>query len=208
MELVFKFFIIVLVLTVSFGPGFFTLINTSIRYGFKFGAYFAIGVVLSDLLLSVLVTFLFSIGAANFIEDEQNKAYFGLISGIALIVFGIVFFMKKEKQIDGGLVLINPSPIFLVTKGFFLNLLNPAVWALWLTNISTIGPDFGYSFPKIILFFIAILLSVLSVELYKAYLADKIKKYLTLRFMNIINNVTGLALVIGGIYFIYAYWYK
>ncbi|MBK6832900.1 MAG: LysE family transporter [Bacteroidetes bacterium] len=56
---VYEGIILGLVLAFSFGPGFFALINTGIKHGFKPAASLAVGIFLSDLAL-VIFNFCFT----------------------------------------------------------------------------------------------------------------------------------------------------
>ena len=57
-----------------------------------------------------------------------------------------------------------------------------------------------------IIYFSIVLGMVLLVELFKVFLAGKIKKFLTDKIMHTVNYVTGSALVLFGIILIYFYY--
>lgn len=200
--------IIVLLLTFSFGPAFFALINTGIKHGYKPGALLATGVVLSDLFLCVGIIFLVHFGAINFLEDEKNQRFAGILAGIILIVFGAFYFKKPVKKSDESIEIKKPSLVGLLLKGFFMNLFNPAVWFLWLGNVTAVGKTFDYSAIKMIIYFSVVLGLVLLVELFKVFLSGKIKHFLTDRIMHIVNYVTGSLLVIFGLVLIYNHYFE
>ncbi len=216
-----------LALAFSFGPGFFALINTGIKNGFKPAAFLAFGIFLSDLLLVILTFILLSLGASSFISDEKNQLFIGIIGGIVLIVYGSFNFYNKPPKTDAEAsdntnvnhlnidtdihtqaekVLIkkipqnNSSPFWMGVKGFFLNLFNPFVWLLWLA--AAMGNNFGFSTAKVVVFFSCCLGTVLTFDLLKAFLANKIKHFLTERLMKIINYISGIILIIFGLYII------
>ena len=195
-----------MILTFSFGPAFFALINAGIREGFKEGALLAFGIVLSDLILSILISFLLIKGAESYLSSEATQKNSALIGGIILILFGISYFIKKAPKKQ---VLIEnkkgKSIYFLVVKGFLLNLFNPAVWFLWLANATAIGITFEYSFFKMLSFFLVVLSITFAVELSKVFLAGKIKHLLTDKMMQRVNIITGIALIIFGVYLIFKY---
>ena len=83
---VYEGIILGLVLAFSFGPGFFALINTGIKYGFKSGAALATGIFLSDLFLVVLIFILLSLGAQGFLNEPKSQSFIGVVGGIILIV--------------------------------------------------------------------------------------------------------------------------
>ncbi len=208
-SLIYQAIIIIILLTFSFGPAFFALINTGIKHGYKTGAFLAIGVVFSDLLLSVLICFLVYFGMANLLHSEKTQAFFGIIGGVVLIVFGAFFFKKIPQKTDNSIDLADklPSSLGMLLKGFFLNLFNPTVWLLWLANITAVSKSLDYNIYKMLFFFLIVLSLVLLVELFKVKLAGKIKKYLTNKVMTIVNYMTGTSLLIFGLLLIYNHFF-
>lgn len=202
--------VMVLLLTFSFGPAFFSLINTGIKHGYKPGSLLATGVVLSDFFLSTLVCMLVHFGAANLLDSEKAQTFSSIIGGIILIVFGAFYFKKhvtpSEESID--IEYQAPHPGLLILKGFVINLFNPAVWFLWLGNVTAIGKTLHYSVFQMLLFFYIVLGFVLLVELAKVKLAGKIKHILTDRLMTIINYITGSALILFGAFLIYKHFFS
>ena len=110
---------IVLLLTFSFGPAFFALINTGIKFGYRTGAFLATGVVMSDLFLSVLVCLLVHFGMANLLHSPETQTFFAIIGGVILIVFGAFFFKKQTVISDETIDIENqlPSPKLMLLKG-------------------------------------------------------------------------------------------
>lgn len=210
LSLTYQALVIILLLTCSFGPAFFALINTGIKYGYRTGAFLAAGVVISDLFLCLLVIVLVHFGMSNFLHSEKTQTFFAIIGGIILIVFGALFFKKHTVKTDDtiDIEMQLPSPSVMMLKGFFLNLFNPTVWLLWLANVTAIGKTFDYSMIKMLIFFSIILAAVLFVELSKVKLANKIKHYLTNKTMTIINYITGTALMVFGFILIYNHYFN
>jgi threonine/homoserine/homoserine lactone efflux protein len=210
LSLTYQALVIILLLTFSFGPAFFALINTGIKHGYRTGAFLASGVVLSDLFLCLLVIVLVHFGMSNLLHSEETQTFFAIIGGVVLIVFGAFFFRKTNVKTDETIEIDVqlPSPSMMLLKGFFLNLFNPTVWLLWLANVTAISKTLEYSMIKMIIFFSIVLGAVLLIELFKVKLAGKIKAYLTNRVMTIINYVTGSALIIFGLLLIYNHYFN
>lgn len=212
LSLIYQGLIIVILLTFSFGPAFFALINTGIKYGYRPGSFLAMGILLSDLMLCVAVCTVVHLGATNLLHSEKAQTFSAIIGGIILIVFGSFYFRKHvTKQETSTSIDIGyqaPHPSIMILKGFALNLFNPAVWFLWLGNVTAISKTLDYSILKMLFFFSIVLAATLAVELSKVYLAGKIKKYLTDRLMTTINYITGSALVIFGVILIYNHYFK
>ncbi len=210
LSLTYQAIVIILLLTFSFGPAFFALINTGIKFGYRTGSFLGIGVVMSDFFLCLLVCVLVHFGMANLLHSEKTQTFFAIIGGIILIVFGAFFFKKIPVKTDDVIDIENklPSPRLMFFKGFFLNLFNPTVWLLWLANVTAISKTLEYSMVKMVLFFSIVLGAVLAVELFKVKLAGKIKNYLTNRIMMIVNYITGTALIIFGLILIYNHYFN
>lgn len=210
LSLIYQAIVIILLLTFSFGPAFFALINTGIKFGYKTGSFLATGVVLSDFFLCLLICVLVHFGMANLLHSKEAQTFFAIIGGVILIVFGAFFFKKSPVKTDDVIDIENqlPSPKLMLLKGFFLNLFNPTVWLLWLANVTAISKTLDYSMFKMVVFFSIVLGAVLFVELFKVKLAGKIKNYLTNKIMTIVNYITGSALIIFGLILIYNHYFN
>lgn len=205
--LIYQTIVIVLLLSFSFGPAFFALINTGIKHGYKTGSLLATGIVLSDFLLCLLVILLVDLGASHLIHDEKNQRFMGLLAGLVLVVFGALYFRKPVAKKDVSIVISKPSAGTMILKGFLLNSLNPAVWLLWLGNVTAVSKSLNYSVIKMILYFGITLSLVLLVELAKVSAAGKLKKILTEKTMHNVNLVTGILLMIFGLVLIYNHYF-
>ena len=208
-SLIYQGIVIILLLSFSFGPSFFALINTGIKYGYKTGSLLAFGIILSDFVLCMMICSFVYLGAENVLESNEAQEFSAILGGVILIVFGAFYFKrhvtKSEESIDIGQSL--PGPKLMVVKGFLLNFFNPTVWLLWLANVTAISKTLDYSIIKMIIFFSILLGAVLLIELSKVYLAGKIKKYLTDKLMTAVNYITGSILIVVGVYLIYSHFF-
>lgn len=207
LTLVYQTIIIVLLLTFSFGPAFFALLNTSIKHGPKEGSLLATGVILSDLFVCLLVIMLINLGATKLIQDEKNQRFMGILAGLVLVVFGAFYFKKPVTGTNETIDIQSPKAHVLLLKGFFLNLLNPTVWLLWLGNITAVGKTLNYSTLNMFIYFGITLGLTWAIEIFKANLGSKIKKYLTGKLMHGINVATGILLVIFGVVLVYNHYF-
>jgi threonine/homoserine/homoserine lactone efflux protein len=209
LSLIYQGLIIILLLTFSFGPAFFSLINTGIKYGYKPGSILAFGVVASDFFLCMIICVLVHFGAVNFLHSEKAQTFSAIIGGIILIVFGAFYFKKHVSKSDEAILIDYqaPHPFLMLLKGFLLNLFNPTVWFLWLGNVTAVSKTLNYSLVNMIVFFSIVLGAVLFVELAKVALAEKIKIYLTDKLMTIVNYITGTVLIIFGVVLIYNHYF-
>ncbi len=213
-SLIYQSIIIVIILTFSFGPSFFSLINYSIKKGFKSASMLAIGVVGSDLFICLFNIFIVHYGFTEWINDAKNQRFAGILAGIILIIFGSFYFKRDSEiqtsdEIETSFSIKNEThPFWLVVKGFVLNLFNPAVWFLWLGNVTIISNFFNHAFVKVLIYFSILNAIIFSVEIFKIYLANKIKKIINQQVVHTISVVTGAALIIFGIYLIYNYYFE
>jgi threonine/homoserine/homoserine lactone efflux protein len=209
LSLISQTLLIALFLTFSFGPAFFALINIGIKYGYRAGSILAVGIVVSDFLLCIIVIFLVHYGATNYIQDEKNQRFMGILAGILLVIFGALYFRKPlVKSTDNEIIIKQPSAKIMLLKGFFLNILNPAVWVIWLTNVTAVSKTLNYSVFKMILYFGITLGLVLLVEFGKISASTRLKQFLTDKIMLTINRVTGALLIIFGSVLIYNHYFS
>lgn len=195
-----------LALALSLGPSFFALIQTSTKRGFRPAFWMAFGIFLSDILCVILAY----LGVAQFFDNPQNKLYVGLIGGTVLMMFGFfsVFQFKarvaEEKELKKQDLAVKAvsMPVY-VTKGFFLNLLNPVVIGLWMACVVTVSSNKDYTFIHILLFFIVSLTTVFLTDVLKAYSANKISKFLSEKVLRIVSIIAGIILMISGVIMIY-----
>lgn len=183
----------------GFGPALFALIQTSIHRGLWSGFQMAFGIFLSD---ATLVT-LCLLGALQIInETPENQLVFGLITGVILIIFGIVTFTREVKIADdtNNEEIRKPNPVTFILKGFFLNFTNPFVWLFWILWVTTITSNYQGETDSVILLFSITLLVILATDMLKCFGAYKIKRYVTPRFIQWINWVAGSGLMVFGIF--------
>ena len=181
-----------LVFIVAIGPSFFLLIQNSIEYGFKKGAFIAIGISLSDVLF-VLITLL---GLSAIISDPENTSLFSYIAAIILGVFGIYSFVRKP-VINNDETIANGRGVFrFLAKGFLINIFNPTIILFWITLSSTISTTYDYTWAEKRSFFIGLLITIITSDILKAYLANNVRSFITVRSVKIFNQLVGGILVV------------
>ncbi len=189
-----------LVLAMMVGPVFFMVINTSLKQGHLAAVMLAIGVLLSDALYA-LVTYY---GSSLIFYLKKYDFVIGIIGGSLIIVFGILIFTKKPKveaealelQKSGTRTVIN------ILKGFTMNTLNPSAFLFWLGVAGTITVKQHFTDFNALLFYSGTLITVFATDLTKSYLATKLKKVITEKFLVWMNRVCGSGLIIYGGYMI------
>jgi threonine/homoserine/homoserine lactone efflux protein len=194
--------IIGLTFAILLGPGFFSLIQTSIHRGFRSGLLLASGIFLGDLLIIVLCY----LGFSQFLgADPRQNVLFGVIGGIILIMFGTYTFTRRVHDPSTQQLKINTPRFYIyILKGFLLNLANPGVWFLWITVLVSISSSYGINTRAIFLFLAGTLGTVLSTDLLKCFVANAIKSKLNHHVMTWMNRIVGVILVGFGSYLLIA----
>jgi threonine/homoserine/homoserine lactone efflux protein len=191
-----------LLVSITAGPAFITIVQTGIQRGFNMAFFTALGVLLSDATL-IAICYL---GASIIFSNPENKVYIGMIGGIILIAFGIWTFQRKPE------VLLRrsnkykppkkkPGPLTYFFKGFFLNFLNPFILLFWLTAMSwvTARAEEGKLLTYTIIFFSGTLVTIFSLDILKSFIGNKISNYFRPRVLLWINRSVGIALIVFGI---------
>lgn len=201
-----------LALVMGFGPAFFTLIQTSINRGFKSAMLLDIGIILNDIMVVVLMMMT---NLQFNITDKDNLLYAGISAGIILIIFGLYTYNLSPKKIihisehnNEKIDKMNekfddePKWYVYVSKGFIINIFNPFVWIFWITCVATASSNFEGNKYSMIIFFVGIFSTVLFFDILKALGAYSLKKFFTVKMMKKLNQVTGIALILFGLFVI------
>ena len=187
-----------IVLAFLVGPVFFTIIQTSVERGFIKGVMVALGVSLSDTLY-VAICYL---GLFQFLNEPAFRVKMAYAGGAILILFGLYHMLVKSRKSSGATVRSAHEKNFMkyIGKGFVINGITPMVLIFWIGTLSVATIDMGYSRGyELLIFFASLLGTVLTTDILKAYLADKLRVLVTHRFLMIINILVGICLLIFGI---------
>lgn len=195
-ELIYKGALLGLITAFSFGPIFFSIIETSIRKGVYFSVFIALGVLISDAAIISLSFF----SLARFIQDPHIKNIIGTVGGVLLIGFGIYHFIKpvphpKTIEVHEG----KKDYLLYLIKGFVINTVNPFCFIYWLSAVSIVTVDPDYTEGERILFFVAAILCNFFFDISKSFLASKLKHLMTHRAMTIVSKCVGVGIAAFGI---------
>lgn len=156
------------------------------------------GVLISDTLFIFIAYF-----GSNFILLLNNHRFIaGIISGILLIGFGIALILKRN-SIPAEAITVNEktdSKSLYILKGFMINSMNPSVLFFWIGVSGTVSVKEHYTIHHLLLFYSSILITLFSFDLFKAYIAHKLKSILTIKLLTWLNRITGMALLGIGLY--------
>lgn len=198
MEIVLQGIRVGIVLTFLIGPVFFTILQTSIERGFWNGIGVVLGVSLSDT-ISVIICYL---GASQILYNNHLQVYLAYGGGTLIIFFGLYnLLIKSRRTTDKVNIEVSGKKFYrYFIKGFLLNSLTPMVILFWIGTLGFATVELGYTQrSEFGIFFGSLLLTVLCTDIAKAYLAGKLRVWITPRLINIINVVLGIALIVFGI---------
>ena len=197
-----------IILAFSFGPIFFSLIETSITKGFRAGLSFDLGALLADIIFILIALF----GTSQLLEklkDDPALFYFG---GVTMMAYGIITYIQTSRSLfkivrEHRTTLVlkqNFGSLFL--KGFLLNFVNFSVLASWI-GIIIIASTTTSSTTELYSFLAIVLLTFFSIDLLKIFLAKKFKSRMTPRFVfnakrwiSIIITIIGVIILLQGVF--------
>lgn len=185
-----------LLLSISVGPVLFSIIKQSLNNGPRGGLAFVLGVSASDIGL-VLVSNVFTV---LFKQISGYRTEVGIAGCFFLAAMGVYFlFFKKVKVNEQGQQVFkfrkrDYAKIFL--SGFLMNTLNPAIFLFWITTSTAVS---GQSIPQRWVIFGTCLLWMLLADVFKVFLAGRIRQRLTPKIIHRLNQVNGIILIVFGI---------
>ena len=189
------------ILSFSFGPLFFILLETSISKGLKQAFFMDLGVAFSDFVFFSTAY----LGASKIITEENQPALF-ILGGVMLSAYGFLSFVntqQKKNKIKKGKAINKKNLISFPIKGFLLNIINVAVLFFWTGLLFVIGPSFEMNPVKIWTFFLLTVATYLLVNLCKFYLASRLKSKLTDTFLFKIKQALNILIFVCGAFFVF-----
>jgi threonine/homoserine/homoserine lactone efflux protein len=175
------------------GTVFFSLIKNSLSSGYKTGINIAAGVILCDVLFISLA--ILSTEFAKFLESNQNTI--SVIGGVVLLLMGVSMFLRAKPKPDAGKAFqsSSKSALYYIGNGFLLNILNPVNFFSWLAISSVLKIKFHYQISDQVIYFSACLFSIFIVEIAIAYFASLLKKRMTDKVVQRINQTSGMVFI-------------
>ncbi|WP_298545939.1 LysE family transporter [uncultured Aquimarina sp.] len=182
------------------GPVFFLLLNSSFQYGIKAGISVAIGIIVSDVICVALCYY----GLSSFMTATQNQFWIGIIGSCILFVLGINYLFKKAILTKDLSVVSKKWSTFFI-KGFSVNFFNPFVFVVWI-GVFKYGQQKYEDTTSVSMFLIAVLAGILTTDLLKVFLSEKLKKFISEYRLSIFFKVTGVVLLIFSFRLAYLVW--
>jgi threonine/homoserine/homoserine lactone efflux protein len=205
-DLIIKGIVTGFILAIMIGPVFFILLETSIRRGVRAAMAFDLGVLLSDVVY-ILIAYVFYSEVSSIISGDKQELI-KLIGGILFLIYGIVSFFKRPKQVkvneDGDTIHGVKDYVLLGVKGFLLNFANPMVIFYWFSVITLGAKNEEPGEPRFyILYFLAtILITFFSFDLLKIFGAKMLRPLVTDRVLIALNQLIGIVFAGFGVFLI------
>lgn len=197
LELIFSAIGLGLMLSLVFiGPVFFLLIETSLSRGTKYALSLDFGVIFADILCIVAAYF----SSQDIIHIIDQYPSFYRISALIIFIYGVFMILSKTKMhISGEKSLINQNYWKTFLNGFLLNILNIGVVLFWLVTVIFIRKTHPENGP-FLLYISVVILTYLSIDLAKIYLAKQFHNKLNEPTANKIRKGVGFILLILSIF--------
>ncbi|MBW1297300.1 LysE family translocator [Aquimarina litoralis] len=193
-------FFIGLGMIIFVGPVFFLLLNSSLQYGIRAGVSVALGIIVSDIACVVLCYY----GLSKFMIVYQNQFWIGIIGSGILLVLGLNYLFKKPLIIEDITINKKEWSTFFI-KGFSVNFFNPFVFVVWI-GVYKYGTQ-KYTEPLTLsIFLIAVIIGILTTDLLKVFLSDKLKKFITIHRLKVFFRITGILLLAFSMRLLYLVW--
>ncbi len=195
LDAVLKGLLVGLFMAISVGPTLFAVIKYSLNFSYKAGLAFVLGVSVSDLLFVVLANV-----AAVWLEYLRPYEKYIAFGGSALLmIMGLTSLLKKysqDKEKAGPAIVTSGQYFKIWLSGFLVNSLNPGALITWL-GAATLVAHTAISYR--IVLFTTCLIIILSVDFSKVFLAEKIKRFLTIKRMVYVQRFSGICLFLIGL---------
>jgi amino acid exporter len=187
------------VLSFLTGPVFFALIKTSIEKGFYAGVSLAAGVVVSDIFYVGLTLY----GSSFLALENTYRMQIGIAGSVILLSIGIYYLFKRVKVNYEKTNSKRHNTGYFI-KGFLMCIFNPAILLYWISVTSSIISISGeIKSSEIVPFFGSILVTQFSLDIVKAYYANKLRYRIKEKTISNLNRIAGALILIFAIRLIY-----
>lgn len=182
-------------MAISVGPTLFAVLKYSLNHSYKAGIAFILGVSVSDILYVTIANV-----AAKWLEvlNEYSRhiAYGGAIILLAVGLIGLISKYRPVRPTNTKINISNTDYFKIWGSGFLINTINPGVIIIWLGTVTaTAGTS---DFYRLVLFGTCLSL-VLGVDFCKVFLADAIRRKLTLRRIMYLQKTSSAIILTFGI---------
>ncbi|MCU4924215.1 LysE family translocator [Bacillus cereus] len=185
-------------LSAPMGPINAAQLEKGIRSGFFHAWILGIGALLADVIYMALIY----LGVIHFLEKDIIKLFLWSFGAFVLIYTGIES-LKNANQISISNTRNDDSIIKSFFSGFFMSLSNPLTILFWLGIFGSILAKAASSYNKeqLLLYSFGIILGIFIWDITMASTSSIFRKILNVRILSLITVVSGISLIIYGLYF-------
>ncbi len=189
-----------LIFVFSLGPAFFSLVQTSVQKGLSKAILLAVGISLSDIAFVILSM----MGITSWLESDRFKIGLSIVGAVVLISYGIYSWFKKPRiYTNASESTQDVTNVKYVLKGFLLNGFNPFILVFWMGIIGIVSVNFEYNATQQPVFFSGVLVTIFTTDLFKAFIANRLRSIVTPNSILIMNRSIGVILILFGLHMFY-----
>jgi threonine/homoserine/homoserine lactone efflux protein len=182
-------------MAISVGPTLFAVLRYSLNHSYKAGLAFVLGVSVSDILFVTVANV--ATPWLQWLHQFARPLSYG--AAVLLMAIGLFGIFKKfhPKRPSAKLITVSGSQYVKIwLSGFLINTLNPALIFQWIAAATGLAAE--ETLYRIV-FFGSCLGLVLSIDILKVFLADSIRRKLTLRRIMYLQKISAFCLLAFGI---------
>jgi len=195
LDAILKGLLVGLFMAISVGPTLFAIIKYSLNFSYKAGLAFVLGVSISDALYVIVANITAS--WLRYLEPyERHIAFGGAAALMAIGLWGLLKKLTPKRPTSVQLVISHGDLVKIWLSGFLVNTLNPGVLITWLGAVTITANTTG--FYRFVLFGVALAV-ILSVDFSKVFLADRIKRMLTVRKVIYVQRFSAACILLIGL---------
>lgn len=186
-------YLIGLSLILLIGPVLFVLLYTSLEGGRAQGLSVAFGIFISD----VIAVLLCALGFEAWLKDPVVEPWLALGGGLLLLSFGAQALLKPQIKPPERGAARKLSLLSAFSRGFLVNFVNPFVFMVWI-GILALGSA-RHSGWGLAAFMSGCLLGILTLDILKVLLAERIQRHLSAARLKWIIRGSALLLLAFGL---------
>lgn len=177
-------------LCLTFGTVFFSLLQNSVDNGYRSGIKIALGVVVCDAIFVVCALF----GTAFLPKVEGFEFYLTLFGVILLLAMGVANLFKGTPRLAYPKTRFG-NFLYYFSTGFVLNAINPINFITWVTLAAYLTNSLHYTAGERYGFMMASLVGIFATESGLAIFAHKLKRFFTPKVVLLFNRTTGIVFI-------------
>ncbi len=183
-----------LFMAISVGPTLFAVLRYSLNHSYRAGLAFVLGVSVSDIVF-VTVANVATPWLQWLHQFARPLAYTASVLLIGAGLYGTFKKQKPRRPTASILKVSNVQYFKILFSGFLINTLNPALIFQWIIAATSMAAASGL---HRFVFFGSCLGLVLGIDVLKVFLADKIRRKLTLRRIMYLQKTSAFMIFIFG----------